>query len=83
MKLSDKGWRKVVLAENLLDDPDFEQSDFEDAVVLTIKEAKLVHSAIAFALMTTKSFSHQKELDVLIDMVDERIKQADMSKAST
>lgn len=40
MKLSDKGWHKVVLAENLLDDPDFEQSDFEGAVVLTVKEAK-------------------------------------------
>lgn len=40
MKLSEKGWRKLVVAENLLDDPDFEQSDFEGAVVLSIKEAK-------------------------------------------
>lgn len=77
MKLSDKGWRKVVLAENLLDDPDFEQSDFEGAVILSVKEAKRVHSVIAFAMMTTKSISHEKELSALIDLVADRIKQAE------
>lgn len=77
MKLSDKGWRKVVLAENLLDDPDFEQSDFEGAVILSVKEAKRVHSVIAFAMMTTKSISHEKELSTLIDMVAERIEHAE------
>lgn len=46
MKLSDKGWHKIVLAENLLDDPDFEQSDFEGAVVLSVKEAKRLDNLI-------------------------------------
>lgn len=46
MKLSDKGWHKVVLAENLLDDPDFEQSDFDGAVVLSVKEARILDNLI-------------------------------------
>ena len=67
MKLSDKGWRKVVLAENLLDDPDFEQSDFEDAVVLTIKEAHRIRWAM----------NPSPEDCIWRDLLEERIEQAE------
>ena len=77
MKLSDKGWHKVVVAQNLLDDPDLEQSDFEGAVILSVKEARQVQRAIALAMFVTNSISHEKELSALIDIVADRIEQAE------
>lgn len=46
MKLSEKGRRKAFVVGELLDDPDFVQSDFEDAVVLTIEDAKILNRLI-------------------------------------
>lgn len=70
MKLSDKGWRKMVVAENLLDDPDFEQSDFKGVVVLTIAEAYRIREAM-----------RPTETDRWIrDWLDDRIEKAEKAK---
>lgn len=82
MKLSDKGWHKLVVAENLLDDPDFEQSDFEGAVVLSIKEAKKISAFFDDVMVCDFPIKLSDEDQILWVMLDKRIEQAEKGNAS-
>ena len=80
MKLSEKGFHKLVVAENLLDDPDFEQSDFEDCVVLTVEEAKKILGFFDVVALCDYPFRLSDEEEILWETLDERIKQAEKEK---
>lgn len=78
MKLSDKGWHKVVVAQNLLDDPDLEQSDFEGAVVLTAEEAKNIEWCLRYCYdnINGTHFPHtHSEVRFFIELLRTKIKQ--------
>lgn len=83
MKLSDKGWHKVVVAQNLLDDPDLEQSDFEGAVVLTAEEAKNIEMCLHYCYDCTNGthfrYMHS-EVRFFLGLLRTKIKQ--MEKAN-
>lgn len=84
MKLSDKGWHKIVLAELMLDDPDLDQSDFEGVVVLSVKEAKkLMHILHENAPYLDCLYESSKADYIFLEEISKRIEQAEMSIAST
>ena len=84
MKLSDKGWHKIVLAESMLDDPDLDQSDFEGVVVLSVKEAKkLMHILHENAPYLDCLYEASKADYIFLEEISKRIEQADMSMPST
>lgn len=83
MKLSENGRRKAFVVGELLDDPDFEQSDFEDAVVLTRKEARELIDLLSRAEDQRQQPYSYDACDEWTQLLTNRIEQSEMSKLST
>lgn len=84
MKLSDKGWRKMIVAENLLYDPDLDQTDFEGGVILSVKEAKKLMDILHENAPYLDCLYESSKADyIFLEEISKRIEQAEMSKQST
>lgn len=84
MKLSEKGWQKAMLIGELIDDPDFDQDDFEGMVCLTVEEAKALLSWLRNSQWKHKhqcnfEFAEDWRKD-MFDCLNERIEQTEKSK---
>ena len=80
MKLSESGLRKVLCDETKikgLGNTEFEQSDFQDCVLITLDEAFTAQAVLrAFC---GKNPNPEDEFIVLADSIFKRIKQAERS----
>lgn len=83
MKLSEKGFQKILVESNLCDSFEYSQEDFVDGVVLSIEEADLIKREIDKEIEIAEveswppeSREDTKRLWALAEMLEERIKQA-------
>lgn len=87
MKLSKKGGDKIgeflcgIQYRRVVAPLAFEPDDFEDCVVLTTKEAKVVNRALAFGLAVSESLRDQDDFEDLAEKIDKRIEQAEKENA--